>query len=585
MKPFGWFLQHLKKYKVKYSVALAFYAVGIGLALVNPAVMGMIVNEVFEKNNRDALLPLLGLLVLAVVVKSVVRYRCLYTFESVSQSVFRDVRHDFYTRMQAQSYKFFDDNKVGDLMARMTGDLEAVRHFVAAVIYMVFENILYFLLSLILLLTISWELALSMLFIAPFIGYCSLMQAKKIKPQFANVREQFSKLNSVCQENIAGNRVVKAFTREEFEIEKFTAENQGYYDINNKTTKVWVKYVPRQEFLASLMSVFLILIGGLLVAAGRLSLSKLVMANGYLWTMQNPMRLMGWIMNDIQRFFSSIEKVYSVMRFKVDIFDKKDAYTPKGKLKGRVEFKDISFSYTGVSSSLVLKDISFTAEAGSKIGIVGPTGSGKSSLVSLIGRFYDATKGEILIDGVNVKDYKLKELRKYISSAVQDVFLFSDTIEGNIAYGVPEASFDDVVDAAKTADADAFIRKTEEGYDTIVGERGVGLSGGQKQRLSLARAIVTDPSILILDDTTSAVDMETEHSIQTALEEKYSNRTTFIIAHRISSVKSADKIIVLLDGRIEEIGSHDELIAKKGYYYGLYIEQYGEVLRMKGVVA
>ena len=309
-----------------------------------------------------------------------------------------------------------------------------------------------------------------------------------------------------------------------------------------------------------------------MVVNGAISLGKLVTVSGYLWMLNNPLRMAGWLANDYQRFVTSVEKIYSTISVEPSIKEPPSPYEVK-KLKGMIEFKHVSYR---ADDDIILKDINFKVKPGQTVGIIGATGSGKSTLMNLLCRFYDVSSGEILIDNVNVKNYDLFCLRNNIGMAMQDVFLFSDTIEGNIAYGNPNASFEEVKEAARIANADDFIKETPDGYDTIVGERGMGLSGGQKQRISLARALLKDPSIVILDDTTSAVDMETESHIQDALKNLSDSRTVFLIAHRISSIKDADLILVLDNGRIIESGTHNELLDMNGYYATVFHHQYGE---------
>jgi len=575
MKPFEWVWQYIKKYLHRFIAGLSICLVCASLSLVNPYVTGLLVGAIQDGTWRDVIFRYIYLLIGVTLFRTALRYCMLLIFESTSQRITLHLRQDIYAWVHRQNYGFFDTNRVGDIMARMTGDLEAVRIFTSFDIYSVFENTIIFVAAIIMMFTISWQLTLIMLAVTPVIAISAIRQSKEVKPAFFKIREQFSRLNSVCEENIGGNRVVKAFTKEDYEIEKFSAENQKYYDAQVSTADIWRKYLPILDFCSNVLSVFLLLGGGILVIIGKLQLWQMVTINGYLWAVTNPLRMSGFLLNDIQNFFASLDKVTAMLRKRIYIFSPDNA-AHSGRLGGAVEFKDVSFGYDRHNpKSLVLKNISFTAPAGSTIGIVGATGSGKTTLVNLIGRYYDVMGGEVLVDGVNVKDYDLKDLRAGIAAAAQDVFLFSDTVEGNLAYGVPDAPMEELTDAAVTADADGFIRELENGYDTIVGERGVGLSGGQKQRLSLARALAVNPSVLILDDTTSAVDMETEHGIQLALK-KYRDRTTFIIAHRISSVKPADQILVLDNGEIIERGTHDELVAAGGYYYGLFISQYGE---------
>jgi len=562
---------YLKVYRVRYVFGLVLILAAAGLALLNPFIVGQIVRVVFQDGNHGALGGFIAVLILSAALRSILRYvGQIYSMETVSQNVVYNLRRDIYIRIHNQSFSFFDQNRVGDIMARMTGDMDAIRHFISFVIYMVVENGVIFFVGLFLMFSVSFPLTLAMVFVAPLIGFLAIRQSKTIKPYFAQIREQFAKLNSVCQENISGNRVVKAFTREDHEIEKFTVENQAFYDANVNSFKVWGKFLPVQDFLAGVLNVVLIVVGGLMVINDQLEMWQLITINGYLWAITNPMRLVGWLVNDIQRFFVSLDKIYLMVRMGISVKNPENPVS--NEIKGSIEFKNVDFKY---DDTHVLKNISFKAEAGQTIGIVGPTGAGKTTLTALMCRYHDTTNGDVLIDGINVKDYDLRSLRGGIASAMQDVFLFSDTIEGNVAYGVPDAPLEELFAAAEAADAHGFILKTSDGYDTIVGERGVGLSGGQKQRLSLARALAANPSILILDDTTSAVDMETEHEIQTALREKYQDMTKIIIAHRISSVRHSDLILVLVDGELIESGTHEQLISEKGYYNGLFEGQYG----------
>jgi len=575
MKPFEWVWQYISEYRFRFISGLILCFITASLSLVNPYISGLLVGSIQNGAWRGVLFRYIYIIIGVTLFRTILRYCMLLIFESTSQRITLRLRQDIYGWVHRQNYGFFDTNRVGDIMARMTGDLEAVRIFTSYDIYASFENTIIFVAAIILMFTVSWQLTLIMLTVTPIIAISAIRQSKEVKPAFFNIREQFSRLNSVCEENIGGNRVVKAFTKEDYEIEKFRAENQRYYDAQVKTSDIWRKYLPVLDFCGNFLGVLLLLGGGILVITGRMQLWQMVTINGYLWAVTNPLRMSGFLLNDIQNFFASIDKVSAMLRKRIYIFSP-DNPARSGRLGGAVEFRDVSFGYDRYNpKALVLKNISFTAPPGSTVGIVGATGSGKTTLVSLIGRYYDVTSGEVLVDGINVKDYDLRDLRSGIASAAQDVFLFSDTVEGNLAYGAPDAPMDELVEAAVAADADGFIHDLENGYDTIVGERGVGLSGGQKQRLSLARALAVKPSVLILDDTTSAVDMETEHEIQQALK-KYRNRTTFIIAHRISSVKPADQILVMDNGEIIERGTHDELVAAGGYYYSLFISQYGE---------
>jgi len=501
-------------------------------------------------------------------------------FEKTSQNILFELRRDIYDKLHSQNFRWFDKNRVGDTMSRMTGDLDAIRHFIAFDTWAIPENVVLYFVALAVMGFYSLPLTGILMITTPVVIWAALRQAKEIRPAFHNVRDQFANLNSTCSENVGGNRVVKAFTKEAHEIEKFSKVNQAFYDANMGVQRVNIKYWPIMNTCSALLPWILLLAGGLMVIAGRMELYVMITIGGLLWMIDNPTRMFTWCINDIQNAGTSLDKVYEMMRQPILIQSPENPVRTE-KLQGTVEFKNVDFSYSFEPNQNTLKNISFTAQAGHTIGIVGETGSGKTTLMALISRFYDAEKGEILVDGVNVKDYHMPDLRRDIAYAMQDVFLYSDTVEGNIAFGVPDLPVDAVYEAAKIADAHEFISKMSEGYDTIIGERGVGLSGGQKQRISLARAIATEPSILILDDVTSAVDMETEQRIQEALADKITKsgtaRTTFIVAHRLTSVQEADLILVLDHGEIIERGTHLELMDKAGYYATMYLEQKGAV--------
>ena len=551
------------------------------LVLINPQISGMIVDEVIEGQHYEKLGILLLIMIGVTLVRSLLRFTFLMCFESSSQGLVYDMREEAYRKLMKEDFNFFNKNRTGDLMSRQTGDMDAVRHMVSHVIYFSFENILVFLMALVMIFSVNVKMALCMLIVLPFTLAVTLSQRRHIKPAFDRVRDCFSSLNAFAQETIAGNRVVKAFAKEDYELEKFDRENDGYRDAQLNAASIWMKYIPMFEILSQCLTIILMIMGGFMVIDGEMTIGNMVTVNGYLWMLNSPLRQAGWIINDLQRFLTAIEKIYKVYTTEPDI-KQPEHVVEKRKLKGSVTFDHVNY-YT--NDDTVLKDISFHVEPGQTVGIIGATGSGKSSLVNLICRFYDVNQGRVLVDDIDVRNLNLQTLRGNIGIAMQDVFLFSDTIEGNIAYGNPDCTFEQVQAAAKIANADEFIREMPEGYDTIIGERGVGLSGGQKQRISLARAILKDPSIIILDDTTSAIDMETESMIQNELKKISDERTVFIIAHRISSIIHADQILVLDNGRLVERGTHEQLLAKKGYYSTVFHHQYGEFDRFKKVRA
>ncbi len=572
MTAMQWFFSFLKKYRAKLVFAMILVTITCMMAIVNPHISGIIVDDIIKGGNRKILPLMMIIMIVTNLMRAVLKYWFLVIFEKSSQDMLYTMREYVYRNLLAQDFSFYNKNRTGDLMSRQTGDMDAIRHFVAYVIYGVYENVLLFIIALIMIFVVDWRMALCMIAVLPLTAVTTAKQLKSVKPAFHNIRQHFSSLNTLVQENVSGNRVVKAFAKEDFEIEKFNKENDGYREAELGAAAIWKRYVPIFEFLANVLSIILYLVGGIMVVKGYMSIGKLVTVSGYLWMLNMPLRQAGWLANDYQRFVTSVEKIYNTVMIEPTIREPEHAVT-KERFRGDIVFDHVSYR---ADDEVILRDINFHIKPGQTVGIIGATGSGKSTLMNLLCRFYDVTEGEIKIDGINLKDIDLFSLRDNIGMAMQDVFLFSDTIEGNIAYGRPNCSFEEVEAVAKVANAHNFILQMPSGYDTIVGERGVGLSGGQKQRISLARALLKNPSIIILDDTTSAVDMETESQIQNELGSLHMNHNVFIIAHRISSIKDADQILVVDDGRIIESGTHDELLQKRSYYYTVFHHQYGD---------
>ena len=575
MTPMKWFFLFLKKYRGLMILGLFLTTIISALSIVNPYISGIIVDNVIQAGNYSLLPKLLALLIGTTLLTGILRFLYQIVFETASQGTLYDMRDKVYRKLLQEDFSFYNKKRTGDLMSRQTGDMDAIRHFVSYVIYAVYQNVLLFIFALLMIFTVNVRLALLMLIVLPLTALTTYKQSKDVRPAFQRNRNCFSSLNAFVQENVSGNRVVKAFAKEDYEIEKFNKENDKFRDAQVAGSKIWMKYVPIFEILAYALTIILMLYGGYMVIQGEITMGDLVKVNGYLWMLNTPLRMAGWWVNDIQNFATSLEKIYNTYS------EEPGVQTPRtggihAKIRGDVEFKNVSYR---ADDEDIVMDINFKVKAGQTVGIIGSTGSGKSTLMNLLCRFYDTTNGEVLVDGVDVRKRDLYKLRDNIGMAMQDVFLFSDTIEGNIAYGRPDCSFEAVKHAAIMADANHFISAMPDGYDTIVGERGVGLSGGQKQRISLARALLKDPSILILDDTTSAVDMETESYIQKQLKniQQEKDCTVFIIAYRISSIKDSDMILVLDHGHIIEQGTHEDLLKKNGYYAETFRNQYGEI--------
>lgn len=569
-----WIYQYVKPYLGREIIASIILIISSILQIVNPIVIGLIVDNIVSGNGEDNLILYLSILIGVTVLKIITRYIYQNMFEQVGQDVLFDLRNDMYKKIHDLDFDFFNHTRVGDILAHMTGDIDAVRHFVSWLASTIVENILWFVLAIVVMFKIDVTLTLFMLAVTPIIYLLQRQLSREVYPKFFAIRESFSQLNSMVEENIGGNRVVKAFAREDYEVEKFNHVNDDYMEKNMASASVLAKHLPWLEFFSGVLSVFSLVVGGLLVINSSLTIGALVTFTNYLWMLNNPLRNSGWIISDTQRFFASSVKIRGLLDQPVQI--KSTEITENTPFTGEVIFNQVNFSFPDDPETPVLEDITFEVKPGQVVGILGQTGSGKSTLVQLIGRFYEATSGEIYVGGKRIEDWSLRQLRENISLVMQEAFLFSDSIEENLSFGVDRLDPGHLERMATIADAHQFIERMPDGYQTIVGERGVGLSGGQKQRISLARSLVTKPAILILDDTTSAVDMTTETKIQKGLKEAIEGTTTFIIAHRISSVKEADLILVLDDGKIVERGTHDSLLANEtGIYATIYEKQLG----------
>jgi len=562
-------LQWLKPYRGKLTACVILITLLTALRMIVPYITKAVVNDVLPDRNMTLLLQLCGLLIGATVIRGAMTYARGMLIEDISQSVVYDLRTGLYGHMQELSYSFYDTHHIGEIMSRMTGDIEGVRTLIVNGVLGIIENAMMFILSLIGMGLMSWRLTLLMLCFCPLVAFVAWRLHHKIRPAHVAVREQNAVLNTRTQENIAGVRLVKAFAREDYEKQRFETENQKVLNFHLRATRIWSNYFPLLDMIARLSIPVLLLSGAFLLQRGMLDIGTLVGATGFVWMLMAPMRQVAGFVNMTTNGIVSSEKLIYYLSLGSRVKNPKEPQAP-ARREGRVDFNHVTFKY---GDQTALEDIDLHVSPGQAVAVMGATGMGKTSLVTLLGRYYDVTKGSLLVDGVDVRKQALQDLRNTIGVVMQETFLYSETIAENIRFGRPDATQEQVEAAARAAQAEDFILASQHGYDTIVGERGMGLSGGQKQRLALARAILYDPSILVLDDATSAVDMETEAEIQKALASVLKGRTTFIIAHRISSVRKADQIIMLKDGRIAERGTHQELLRLGGIYAELFHDQ------------
>ena len=553
-----------------FVIAMVLSAVTSIMQIINPMLSQKLIDDVITPQNTALLLPILGAMLAVQLIRLTMRYVMVVLLEKSSQCAYNGLRRKMYDVLQNEDSRFYHGIRTGDLMTRMTNDLDLVRHAIAWISYCTVDSIVIFLAALIYLGSVNIELMLCLAAITPFILIVTRLFSKIIHPMFVTLRQKLSSLNTVAQENIEGNRVVKAFAREEFENQKFEEKNEDYRKMNLKTTHVGVKFQPIIDLLSQSLTVTTILVGGFFMIQGKLTAGEILAFSSLTWALANPLRNLGMLINDLQRFFASCQMIIEIFYAQPSIADRYQAKDPGVRPEGEIEYRDVSLK---INNTQILDGISFHIKPGQTLGIIGTTGSGKTTLAGMLTRLNDPTAGEVLLDGKNVQDYTLQALRRYVGVAMQEVFLFSDTVDSNIAYGRPDMPFEEVKKFAHIADADEFVERMADGYDTLIGERGVGLSGGQKQRLSLARALAIRPSVLILDDTTSAVDMETEQYLQEQLRNLDFPCTKIIIAQRISSIEDADLILVLDGGKVVERGTHRELLQNHGFYRHIWAIQ------------
>lgn len=560
------------KYVLKYKGTLIWGTISmlivIGVDLLIPYMQQIFIDEGIIAGNKNTIIFVLGAILSISIIKAIFGYNKEFKYDLLSTWVHEDIKNDLFTHIQKLEFKYFDEMNTGELMSRIGEDAENIWQTIGYGLRLFVENIIYFVISTIILFYLNWKLALACFIVMIPIGFIAVQLEKKFGKCYGEISDKTAEINTTAQEDIAGIRLVKAFSREKYEISKFLKLNKSYYDLNMDQAKVIGDYFPKIEFLTNISLVLMIVFGGYLVMNGEMSIGVLVAFSGYIWNLIWPMRMLGELTDLISRNLASAKKIFAIIEREPEI---KSGALEDVNIKGDIKFENVSFSY---NDELVLKNINLDIKAGSTIAIMGTTGSGKSTLLNLIGRYYDVKEGCIKVDNIDVKNYDLEVLRSSMAIVPQDTFLFSDSILNNIKFSNENADIEEVKKYSKLACSLDFIETLDEGFNTEIGERGIGLSGGQKQRISISRALIRNSSILILDDSTSALDMETEQELLKNLSIMEKQSTTFIVAHRISAVKNSDLIVYLENGEIKEKGTHEELLELRGAYYDIYCEQF-----------
>ncbi|MCI8707559.1 MAG: ABC transporter ATP-binding protein [Lachnospiraceae bacterium] len=563
-------LKYIAHYWYAYLFAIACMAAAIVLDMLYPVITKSIVDDVIIKGQTELLGGLLFMIVLIGAGRSLGGYLKEFTFDVVSVKIAAKLRKDLFAHIEGLSMDYFDDTNTGELMARVKDDIDAVWNSLGYVGMLIIEVAIHISMVLYCMFSLNWKLAFLPLGVMVLMGAVAIFMERRLDKIYEAISEENAQLTTIAEENLAGVRTVKAFAREKFEIQKFLSHNRQYYDLNMQQARVLVRFYPMFQFTGKLLPVAMVIIGGIQVIHGEMTLGSLVAFSEYCRNIVWPMEMLGWLTNDLSSAVASCKKINKIYKQESSIKEQEQPVVLK-QVEGDISFEHVSFSR---GDQKILEDVSFSLAHGNTLGVMGATGAGKTSMVNLLMRFFDVGAGSVKLDGVDVRELSLGQLRSSIGTVMQDVFLFSDTISENIRMGQRETvDSPAMVHAASLARAKGFIEAMPEAYETIIGERGVGLSGGQKQRISIARAIAKQNPVLILDDSTSALDMETEYEIQKSLESL--EATKIIIAHRISAVRRADEIIFLEDGRIKERGTHEELLAKRGLYYDTYVAQMG----------
>jgi len=564
-------LRQVRPYRWRVALALGMVFLSTGLVAVQPMLIRFAVDEVYQAGRWHWLGGVALGLMAATILRSAFGYLERISMEWIAQRTIYDLRNAIYAQLQSLSFSFYDQAQTGELMSRATADVEMLRRFLSFGILRLTSSALTLAVVVTLLMMMDVRLALVSMASIPLLILTVWRFATTVRPRYRQIQEQLAVITTVLQEAIAGVRVVRAFAQEDREIERFRRENWQYLDLNITTVRLWALYFPLMTFLGGLGSTAVLWYGGSRVIAGELSIGAMVAFQTLLMQLIMPIRMLGWLVNMASQAAAAGQRVYDILDTESAVRDKPGAVELLSPV-GHVRFNRVSFSYGG--DSPVLSDVSIDARPGETIALLGATGSGKSTVINLVPRFYDVTAGSITIDGRDVRDVTLRSLRANIGMVLQETFLFSASLKENIAYGRPGVREAELIAAAKAAQIHDFILGLPDGYNTLIGERGIGLSGGQKQRVAVARALLMDPRVLILDEATSSVDSETELAMQKALQAVMKDRTTFVIAQRLSTVRRAHQIIVLQDGRIVEQGRHDTLLAQDGIYREIYDLQF-----------
>ena len=565
------FLSKLFKYIIRRWYLLAITTVLIVIStyinIYIPQLGGQVIKNIIEIGDFNALMWLVIQIIGFTGILGVVSFISRYVNGYFSQKIVYEIRNDAFRSIQRQSLGFFDRINTGQLMSRATTDTERIGRFLGFQFRMLVQTFLLLIGVVTSMIMIDWELTVISFLIVSLILVNFSIFGKKIRPVISKSREYFANITSTLWENISGIRVVRAFAMEDYERRKFQKPNNAYYEMMIKATSLRAIFLPLTGLIGGFVMVIVYWLGGMRVIEGRIGIDTLYVFSSYVSMLMRPMGMIGMIWTGYQRMAAAGERVFQIIETEPEVKDKPNAIELKN-IKGHIKFENVYFGYE--KDKPILKNINLEIKPGETVALLGPTGSGKSTLIRLLMRFYDVTSGRILVDGHDIRDVKLKSLRRHIGIVSQEIFLFNRTVKENISFGKPDASMDDVIRAAKIAQAHEFITNFPNGYETIIGERGLNLSGGQRQRIAIARALLLDPKILILDDSTSSVDVDTEYEIQKALNALLKNRTTLVITQRISTIRNADKIIVMDNGEIIEEGDHETLMAKKGAYYRLY---------------